>query len=148
MTFSYRKVIQNLNLVLDNVPIVAVEQFNFLGLTIDRQLSWKFHINKIALKLTRTNFVLNKLKRFVPIEILRIMYFSLIQSHLNFGILHWGHTIKDTDILSKMQKRAVRIITNSTYRCHTTPLFKQMDINKLVDIFKFFETKVYLQSCK
>ena len=118
MTFSYRKPVGNLNLLLDNVPILSVDEFNFLGLTVDKHLSWRAHINKIALKLSRTNFVLNKLKNFLRTVILRIMYFSLIQSHLNFGILLWGHTIKNDpnnqDILTKLQKRLLRIITKST----------------------------------
>jgi len=141
MVFSYRKVVQEPQLMLNGIPIMGVDSFNFLGLTIDKQLSWKMHLNKVALKITRTNFILNKLKRFLPTEIMRIIYFSLIQCHFNFGILHWGHTIRDNDIMSRLQKRAIRIISNSNYRCHTTPLNKKLKIIKLVDLFHLFTLK-------
>ena len=55
-------------------------------------------------------------------------------SHVNYGISTWGFKL-DTRI-SKLQKRAVRAITNSKYNCHTTPLFKQLDLLKANDIFK------------
>jgi len=144
MTFSYRKKVDDPILKLGNDVITPVEHFDFLGLRIDKHLTWKHHINKTANKLSRINFVLNKLKRFLPLNILRTMYFSLFQSHLNFGILHWGHTIKDgqpCDILTKLQKRAMRIITNSPYSCHTTPLFKALEVLKLKDMFNYFVLK-------
>jgi len=144
MIFSYRKVPQVPNIILQTVPIEQVDHFNFLGLTIDKHLSWKEHVKKVANKLSRTNFILNRLKRFIPVDILRMIYFSIFHCHLNFGILCWGHTIKDDtscDILTKMQKRAVRIITNSAYRSHTEPLFKALDILKLKDVYTIFSLK-------
>jgi len=141
MTFSYRRNIPDPSIYLDNEKIASVDEFNFLGLTLDKHLSWKPHINKIVNKLSRTNFILSKLKNFLPINILRLMYFSLFQCHLNFGILNWGHTITSSDILTKLQKRSIRIITNSPYRCHTTPLFKALDILKLSDLFYLFQLK-------
>lgn len=144
MTFSYRKNIAPPHLFLQNEAIESVDKFNFLGLTIDSQLSWKHHISKISKKLIYTNFILNKMKNFLPTDILRTLYFSLFQSHLNFGILCWGHIVctqTNSDILTKLQKRAIRIITYSPYRCHTAPIFKKMNILKLEDIFKLCKLK-------
>ena len=50
---------------------------------------------------------------------------------MNYGILCWGHEIKGTFLL---QKRAIRIITNSKYNAHTDPLFKRLSLLKLKDI--------------
>ena len=144
MTFSYRRNIVAPHLLLNNVEIESVNTFNFLGLTIDSELSWKQHISKMCKKLTYSNFILSKLKNFLPVDILRIIYFSLFQSHLNFGILCWGHNIgqhNGNNILMKLQKRAIRIITFSPYRCHTEPLFKNMSILRLDDIFKLCKLK-------
>ena len=38
-------------------------------------------------------------------------------------------------ILKKLQKRAVRIIKNSNYNSHTEPIFKDLHLLKLEDIF-------------
>lgn len=49
-------------LKIDQVPIERVTNFNFLGLTIDQHLTWKDHIDKIAIKIARSSGVLNRLK--------------------------------------------------------------------------------------
>ena len=72
-------------------------------------------------------------------NILLQIYNSLIHSKLCYGILVWGHK---SCKLNKIQKRAIRVITNSRFNAHTEPLFKRLnilrseDINKL-QIYKF-----------
>ena len=63
---------------------------------------------------------------------LKIMYDSLSLSHIQFGITCWGF---EWGRLAKLQKRAVRIITNSKYNAHTEPLFKDLHLLKITDIF-------------
>ena len=87
---------------------------------------------KIANKISRTLGVMNWLKRHLPISAMKLMYDSLILSHLQFGITNWGF---EWDRISKLQKRALRIMTNSKYNAHTEPLFKQLYLLKIKDIF-------------
>ena len=75
---------------------------------------------------------MNRLKRYLPISAMKLMYDSLILSHLQFGITNWGF---EWDRISKLQKRALRIMTNSRYNVHTEPLFKQSHLLKVKDIF-------------
>ena len=55
--------------------------------------------------------------------------------HSNYGILTWGSTIKEHHHLHKLQKKAVRIITQSDYIAHTEPLCKQHRLIKLPNMF-------------
>ena len=73
-------------------------------------------------------------------EILVTLYNSLIASHLNYGILAWGIAAPR---LEKLQKKAIRLITNSKYIAHTNPLFKRLQLLKIVDIFKLRVLKFY-----
>ena len=73
-----------------------------------------------------------RLKRFLPLEILRLIYNSLILPHLQYGIMAW-----------RQQKRALRIICNSKYNAHTEPLFKKLNLLKLSDIFKTRQARFY-----
>ena len=75
---------------------------------------------------------MNKLKRYLPISVMKLMYDSLILSHLQFGITCWGF---ESNRLFKSQKRALRIMTNSKYNAHTEPLFKDLKLLKLDGIF-------------
>ena len=55
-----------LTIKINNIILEIVEEFNFLGLTINKSLSWKSHKNKVANKIGRINGVINYIKKFVP----------------------------------------------------------------------------------
>ena len=109
----------------------------FLGIHIDENLTWKHHIINVNKKLSRALFAIKQAKHFLPINCLKILYFSLIHPHLIYGIESWGNasstTLKKTMLL---QKRAVRIINNASYNSHTEPLFKKSGILKFPDLFE------------
>ena len=101
---------------INDSPIERVTDFNFLGLQIDQHLNWKAHIQKCSNKISRTLGVTNHLKRYLPTKVLRVLYNSLILPHLQYTILSWGSTLSR---LSKLQKRATRVITCSKFNAHT-----------------------------
>ena len=51
---------------IDNIPIERVSNFNFLGLNLNENMSWKSHMYIIANKITKFSGVLNRLKRYLP----------------------------------------------------------------------------------
>ena len=141
--FSQRDVSQlKLTLNLEGKQIQGICEFNFLGTTIEETLNWAPHTDRIANKISRTLGVMNKLKQFLPTYTLRTMYNSLILPHQNFSILSWGlHTSR----LSKLQKRAVRIITRNKYNAHTEPILKYLGLLKVNDIFTLQCLKFYFK---
>ena len=52
---------------------------------------------------------------------MKLIYDSMILSRLQFSITNWGF---EWDCISKLQKRALRIMSNDRYNAHTEPLFK------------------------
>ncbi len=52
-------------IMIDDTIIERVQEFNFLGLTLNENLNWKNHINKISNKISRSIGILNKLKFFI-----------------------------------------------------------------------------------
>lgn len=135
-----RKKVKLPKLKLNEEEITAVENFNFLGLSINETMTWNHHINRLSSKLNRTIGILNRLKHFLPIKVKLSIYNSLILSQLHFGILCWGY---DLDRIVKLQKRALRAISNSKYNAHTEPLFKNLKLLKLADIFNLQQIKFY-----
>ena len=128
------------NLHINNIPISRIENFDFLGITFNQHMTWKAHCHKISTKISKTIGTINKIKHHFPNNILLKLYQSLILPHLNYGILIWGH---NTDFLFKLQKKALRTITNSKYNAHTDPLFKKLNLLKICDIRQSFELKFF-----
>ena len=68
---------------------------------------------------------------------LKYVYYGLIYSHLQYCISTWGFASKSSlDPLDKIHKRIVRIITDSPYRAHTAPIYKELNILTINDICK------------
>ena len=95
-------------------------------------MNWSSHSSKIANRISRTLDIMNRLKRYLPFSAMKLMYDSLILSHLQFGITYWG---LEWNRIFKLQKWALRIMTNSKYNAHTEPLFKELEMLKVKNIF-------------
>ena len=89
------------------------------------------------IKITRDYVQIKKI--FTP-NILKILYNSLILPHVQYCRLSWGFK---SDIIFKLQKRAVRIITCSKYNAHREPLLKTLNLLKIEDIMKKKALKLY-----
>ena len=72
-------------LTMNGDIIEQVEEFNFLGITVDQNVTWDAHITKISIQLARVIGILHKLKRTFPQHILGAIYNSLIQPHFIYG---------------------------------------------------------------
>ena len=79
-----------LSLKINDEPVKRVTEFNFLGLTIDDTLRWDPHVQRISNKISRTLGIMDRLEKFLPTNMLILMYNSLVLSHLQFGFLTWG----------------------------------------------------------
>ena len=80
------------------------------------------------------------MKYVLPRNVLLQLYSSLFSRHVNYGLLIWGH---NNERIEKLQKRAVRFITQSKYLAHTDPIFIKLNLSKIQDIFKVNQLKFY-----
>ena len=83
-----------INVILDNISLERVKFTKFLGVVIDENLTWKNHVDAISKTISRNTGMLTKLKHYVPGNILRSLYCTLILPYTNYGILVWGNTCK------------------------------------------------------
>ena len=67
--------------------------FKFVGIKLDEHLTWDHQISHVYQKLISGNFVLNRCKNVLPINIRRLIYITLIQSHHNMVSL-LGEVVK------------------------------------------------------
>ena len=133
------------------LDILNPKTFKFLGIHIDETVSWKYHVDTVASKITHSNYAtcINKAKNILPRQALKILYESLVQSHINYGLPIWGNSNYSKRIF-KLQKKSLRIINSKPHNFHTDPLFKENKILKLHDQYRIsvmsfmFDMKTYL----
>ena len=125
---------------INNEKVTRFENFDFLGVILHPQLSWKHHLSKISIKIARTNGLIKRLQHTLPTYILKNIYNSLILPHLLYGVLCWGHSASR---ITRLQKKSIRNLTKSKYNSHTEPLFKENNILKLEDLLKVKALQFY-----
>ena len=64
------------NRFINGIEIERVISFNFLGITLDENITWKPHIAATANKMFKYAGIFNKLKNYLPAYILRLLYCS------------------------------------------------------------------------
>ena len=138
-----QKKIREIHLSINDIQIEQVPTFNFLGITLNENLSWKNHTKMVGNKISRVIGVLFRLKDVFPKEILLTLYNTLISSYINSGLLVWGTECAQ---IEGLQKKAIRLITNSSYIAHTTPLFVEEKLLKVQEIFKLKLLKNFIIS--
>lgn len=69
-----RRVIPALDIKINETPIERVETFNFLGITIHENLSWKEHLNVISKKVSKIIGMFRRIKSFTPPSTLLLLY--------------------------------------------------------------------------
>ena len=131
---SNRKAVNYPNLLINNINIESVAEFNFLGIQLSQDLKWNTHQNHDSLKFTKTNGILNRLKHELPLSILKTIFNTLFLPHLNWIILLRASEIES---IHKLQKRVLRIFSGSKFKAHTEPICREkqlLNVNKICSI--------------
>ena len=81
----------NLDLVvINNTNVERVDCFKYLGTHIDSKLNFETHVNSVIKKCKQRMYLLRKLKSFdVCMNILSLIYKSLIESIISFNVITW-----------------------------------------------------------
>ena len=138
-----------INVILDGTNIEVVSTMKFLGLTVDNKLSWKPHIDSVCRTLSQNIGVINKVKSYFPKPTLLMLYSTLISPYLEYGIIAWGHTHSSyLDRILLLQKKALRIICQTSWKAHTDILFYENNILKINELFNHYLGQFKFQTRK
>lgn len=98
-------------IVYNNCLIERTFNTKFLGLTIDESLTWGSHVDNLLKKLNSGIYALSKMSFLANPNILKMLYFAHIHSHISYGLCLYGSTkVANLESILKIQKRAIRVI--------------------------------------
>ena len=123
ITFSpKRKLIppNNLQLLIDNVPIEQIDKTKFIGVVINSKLNWNDHIATLCTKIRQNTDIIFKGRQNLNKNTVLLLYHSLIQPNLDECNIIWatGHS-NNLERLFQKQKKALRAITFTKWNAHT-----------------------------
>ena len=107
-------------------------------------MTWKKHIENVCRVCSRNIGVLYKVKTFLPNDAMYKLYCTLLLPYFNYGLLLWGNANKEyINKVFRIQKRAMRTISNSEYLSHTKPIFKKFNTLNIFDMYHK-ETAIFM----
>lgn len=121
IVFTKRRIEDNFAITFYGHQINRTSCVKFLGVHIDESLTWHEHVGVVCNRVAKVVGIIYRLRHF-PRHILVMLYYALIFSHVNYSNIAWSNN-HDYFItkLFVLQKKAIRIISNSPYHTHTLP---------------------------
>ena len=118
-----------------------MEGAKFLGVWVDEGLKWTGQIEKVRSKVGRLLGVLGRLRTVLSGESIYQLYNALVLPHLQYCLLVWGdfeegRNSRVGETLLKYQKRFLGLITGNRGKYHSDPIFSQLGILKIDDLYK------------
>ena len=119
-------------LEIGGMPINRVSHTKSIGVYLDENLIWNEHINQISRKIASGIGALKRIRSFVPDTTLQFIFNSLVQPYFDYCCVVWDNCSKTlADKLQKLQNRAARILTFSSYDVNADVVLASIDWKKL-----------------
>ena len=114
MLFTHANVSNRpISINMEGVQINRTDTVKFLGVHLDDKLNYNNHVLSLSRKLSSISGMMRRISNFVPLCVLKKIYYSFFQSTLSYGIIVWGGcgTTNRNKIIS-VQNRALRLLSN------------------------------------
>lgn len=124
--------------------IKNVISLKHLGLIFDSTLQWTAHIDKIATKLASVVGVFTKISSFLPTHVMKLLYFALFHSRIEYASTNWTATAKThLNKIQVLQNKALKTCYKLNSRHSSLDLYANVARN----IIPIVAMKDY-QACK
>ena len=131
---------------MNSTQVSQVTSTKSLGVIIDDRLDWHSHIEKLTKKIASGIGCLKRVRHLIPASTLHLLYQALVKPHFDYCDIVWGSCgITLRDKLQKLQIRAARVLTFSSYDADATKLLEflswknltsQQEIHRVTMVFK------------
>ncbi len=117
-----RKPLLFYSIYINDTIIPCLSNTRFLGVFIDSQLNWSYHINFVCNKIAQCICMLRVCVCSLPFYVRLQMYYAFAQSYLVYGIECWGNASKELlNRILVLQKRVIRYIYCLSPLTHCAP---------------------------
>ena len=88
-----KKLDSRIKIKLNCKRLYPSKSVKYLDIKMDENLNWRQHIHDITIRLNRANALLFTIRNYVNKHILRTIYFTTFDSHINYANLIWGQNL-------------------------------------------------------
>ena len=131
---------QNLNFYLKNTKIERVKSVRFLGIVINKNLSLKPHMKLLQNEIRICTEIVKKIKSYLNMKVLAMLFNSMIISHLSFCNLIWCNGNKTA--LNNLQRTVNKFVRLIFYLNRSDSVQTVMQHNIILSIKQLLEFEI------
>lgn len=130
---------------INNIIIPQSNHVKYLGIHLDRRLTWTKHIEskkiQIKLRLSQLQYLINWRSK-LSLENKILIYKSIIKPIWTYGFELWSSACASNLIkIQRVQNRILRIITGAPWFIKNKNIHKDLDIPEINDLVHMFQCK-------
>ena len=88
---------------------MSYKSVKYLGVKIKTNLSWKYHVNDLSIKLNRVNALLFKMRKYDSFKTLRSIKFAIFDRCFSHCSLVWIQNSNTTQLILILQKKLLEL---------------------------------------
>jgi hypothetical protein len=135
----------NLDIQYKDQRIEQTDVAKFLGIDIDKHISWKPHIDSLSTRVNNFVFALRKVSTISNQKTALLAYYGYVESILRYGIVLWGNSVQNSiQRIFIAQKKCIRAMCNIKQIESCKPHFKTLGILTLTSLY-IFEVSVFVK---
>ena len=73
---------------------------NFWDVWLDSKLIWEKQVDMVCNKLTQQKYIVQLASGMLPLDSLKLLYYSSIHSNISYGVLVWGSMISKKALIN------------------------------------------------
>ena len=110
-------------------------EIKYLGIYLDDKLTFKYHIDILCTKISKTVGIISKLRHYTDLKTLKLVYYGLIYPHLLYGIIIWGNSNVNITKLQNKQNKIINLMHFSNMGNSFDPMsYKRSDLLKIKEL--------------
>ena len=118
-----RKRTKEINITLRGKDIAKHETIKYLGVTIDKDLTWKSHLTNTCNKAFAAVAAIRRSTSYLPCQTRKMLYNALVLPHMDYCSVVWHScSSKLSQSLERVQNYGMRVILSKPPRTPSAPL--------------------------
>jgi hypothetical protein len=112
------------------------KEIKFLGITIDKNLTWRPHVHQLYNKINSFSYFLWRLINISDLKTALMAYHGYVASILRYGMVVWGNSV-DVHRVFIAQKQCIRSMCNLSRMTSCKPYFVQLKLLTVPSMYIF-----------
>ena len=139
MIISRKHQVPSLSIEIKSTQLEQCDSYKYLGIYIDKDLSWRTHVQYVTKKVLKACGAIAKLRHCVCVDTLKNVFYSLVYSYIRYGLMIWGHSSQSgLSSLHSAFHKVLRIMTFAPFgNIDLHPIFEFLNILNLDQMISF-----------